>query len=213
MGAIALFAVFFFVPETLRSLVGNGSIYANPTPSQCIKRRLSKETTRQPKARCPHKKLPNFLEPFLVLRYPDISISLVINGLFTSIMYCFMTTTPTHFTTIYGLNELQVGLCYLPYGLGCVIGSLVSGRLLNRDFRAIARKQGIAPDEIKKSGKLALDYPIHRARLRSAWGLMIFGIAVTIVYGWTLYKEVHLAVPVILQFLGMQIYISLQVYA
>ncbi|KAG2218881.1 hypothetical protein INT45_003948 [Circinella minor] len=202
MGVVAFFAIFFFVPETLRSLVGNGSIYANPTPSQWIKQKLSKENTRKPKAQRPHKKIPNFLEPFLVLRYPDICISLVINGLFTAIMYCFMTTTPTHFTTIYGLNELQVGLCYLPYGLGCVIGASVSGWLINRDFRTIAGKEGIAPDEVKKSGKLALNYPIHRARLHSAWVLMTFGIGVTIVYGWTLYKEVHLAVPVILQFLA-----------
>ncbi|KAI9246064.1 major facilitator superfamily domain-containing protein [Phascolomyces articulosus] len=206
MGAVGLILVFFFVPETLRSLVGNGSGYANPTPSQWIKRRIAnKKTGPQPSAPTTSKgprKFPNFLEPFIFLRYPDVIIGMAINGCFTAVMYCFMTTTPTYFSSIYGLNELQVGLCYLPFGVGCFVGSSVSGRLLNKDFRTIALKQGITPDEIKKSGKLALDFPIYRARLRSCWISMILGELVTIVYGWTLCAETHLAVPIILQFLG-----------
>ncbi|KAI9246071.1 major facilitator superfamily domain-containing protein [Phascolomyces articulosus] len=187
VGAVGLILVFFFVHETLRSLVGNGSGYANPTPSQWIKQR---------------RMIPNFLEPFLILRYPDVFFAMLINGCFTYFIYCLMITTPPYFSSIYGLNELQVGCCYISLGAGIIFGSFLSGRLLNRDFRVIAMKQGIAPDEIENSGKLALDFPIYKARLRSCWVAMIIEVFVTLAYGWTLYKKTHLAIPIMLQFLG-----------
>ncbi|KAI8141950.1 major facilitator superfamily domain-containing protein [Fennellomyces sp. T-0311] len=204
IGAVGLLAVIFLLPETLRSIVGNGSGYANPTPTQWLKKHLSKE----PPTMSPHvgksrfRTMPNFLEPFLFLRHPDVILVMIINGLYSAILYTYMTTTPTYFSKIYGLNELQVGLCYLPYGFGCMFGSTLGGRILNRDFKIIARKQGIPPEKVKSSGKLSLDFPIYTARLRTSWIQPVIGQAITISYGWVLYSEAHLAVPLILQFIA-----------
>ncbi|KAI9246070.1 major facilitator superfamily domain-containing protein [Phascolomyces articulosus] len=207
MGLIGLVLVFFFLPETLRSLVGNGSGYANPTPSQWFKhRKISNKNVTSFEPLTPTtRKIPNFLEPYLVLRNPDVTIIMMINGCFTYLPYCIMVTTPPHFSTIYGLSELQVGLCYICLGTGMIFGSFLSGRLLNRDYKVIALEQGIALDEIKKSGKLALDFPIYLARLRSCWVAMVLDVFVALGYGWVLYTKALLAVPVILQFLGATI--------
>ncbi|KAI9246069.1 major facilitator superfamily domain-containing protein [Phascolomyces articulosus] len=202
VGVIGFVAVLFFLPETLRSLVGNGSGYANPTPQQWLKRRLTKGPKPPKTDMSRFRRIPNILEPFLFLRHPDVIFTMIINGCYSAILYTYMTTTPSHFTTIYGLDQLQVGLCYLPYGFGCMVGSTLGGRILNRDFRIIARKQGMTPEQVKKSGKLASDFPIYLARLRSAWIPLTLGQLVTIVYGWTLHAEAHLAVPLILQFLA-----------
>ncbi|KAI8142214.1 major facilitator superfamily domain-containing protein [Fennellomyces sp. T-0311] len=203
IGAVGLLAVIFLLPETLRSIVGNGSGYANPTPTQWLKKRLSKENpSTLPRAgKSRFRTIPNFLEPFLFLRHPDVILTMIINGFHSAVLFTYMTTTPTYFYKIYGLNELQVGLCYLPYGLGSIIGSTLGGRILNHDFKVVARKQGIPPEQVKSSGKLSLDFPIYIARLRTSWILPVIGQALTISYGWVLYSETHLAVPLILQFL------------
>ncbi|KAI7854747.1 major facilitator superfamily domain-containing protein [Circinella umbellata] len=203
VGVVGVVAVIFFLPETLRSLVGNGATaYANPTPQQWLKRRLTKEP-KQPKIDSSRfRQIPNILEPFLFLRHPDVLLTMVINGCYSAILYTYMTTTPTHFSRIYGLDQLQVGLCYLPFGFGCIVGSTVGGKILNRDFKITAQKQGMTPEQVKKAGKLSTDFPIYHARLRSAWMQLTLGQLVTIVYGWTLYAEAHLAVPLILQFIA-----------
>ncbi|KAI9479607.1 major facilitator superfamily domain-containing protein [Zychaea mexicana] len=206
VGAVGFFAVLFLLPETLRSLVGNGSGYANPTPTQWMKRRAAKGPVPPKADMSRFRQIPNVLEPFLYLRHPDVILTMIINGCYSAILYTYMTTTPTHFSTIYGLDQLEVGLCYLPYGFGCITGSYLGGRILNRDFRVVARKQGMTPEQVKKSGKLSLDFPIYRARLRSAWIPITLGQLVTVVYGWTLYAKAPLAVPLILQFIaGMSI--------
>ncbi|KAG1061294.1 hypothetical protein G6F42_027716 [Rhizopus arrhizus] len=43
VGAAFFVAIFFLLPETLRSLVGNGSGYANPTPIQWWRRRQAQK--------------------------------------------------------------------------------------------------------------------------------------------------------------------------
>ncbi|KAI7854745.1 major facilitator superfamily domain-containing protein [Circinella umbellata] len=207
IGVVSILVVLFFLPETLRSLVGNGSIIVNPTPQQWIQRKISKSkvqnqpTENTTKTFSQYRRLPNFIQPFMVLRYPDVILVLTINGCYYAILFVYMTTTPTHFQNIYGLNTLEVGLCYIPYGIGSVVGSFIAGRILNRDFKIIAEKQGMQPDEVKKSGKLDPDFPIYRARLRSAWIQFTISQLVTIAYGWTLYVQAHLAVPLVLQFI------------
>ncbi|KAI9479606.1 major facilitator superfamily domain-containing protein [Zychaea mexicana] len=204
MGAIGLFTVLFFLPETLRSLVGNGSIYANPTPSQWLKRRLSKDPSllesSATKSQRSHR-IPNFLDAYLVLRHPDVILIMTINGCYMAILFTILTSTSTHFSIIYGLDTLQIGLCYIPYGVGSVCGSFMMGRMLDRDFRITAYKHGMSPEEVKRSGKLSTDFPIYRARLRTTWIQMTICQLVIIAYGWTLYVEAHLAVPLILQFI------------
>ena len=219
IGSVGLITVLFFLPETLRSLVGNGSRQANPTPSQWIKQKYLSRQSADPKTQFPtpslsennstarsksrFKKFPGFIESFMVLRYPDVILIMIINGCFMAMLFTFMTTTPTYFSEIYNLNTLQVGLCYIPYGAGSVVGSFTTGRfVVDRDFRIIARKYGMDPEQVRKTGKLTLDFPIYRARLRTVWIQMTICQIVIISYGWTLYAQAHLAVPLVLQFIG-----------
>ncbi|KAJ8654558.1 hypothetical protein O0I10_009740 [Lichtheimia ornata] len=211
IGGVALVAVFFFLPETLRSLVGNGSGYANPTPTQWLRKKaLQQENNNDAAAAAAVKepslsrflKFPRVWQPFLYLLQPDVAFMMISNGLVAAMLAVYMTTTPTHFEAIYGLDELQVGLCYLPFGGGCVLASFMQGRILNRDFRAVARKLGYTSPEKLKSGNLPADFPIFKARLRTIWVQILLLQAVTVCYGWVLYKEVHLAAPLILQFIA-----------
>ena len=57
-------------------------------------------------------------------------------------------------------------------------------------------------EQVKKFDKLPTDFPIYRARLRSSWIHIILCQLVTIIYGWSLYAKVHIAIHLILQFIG-----------
>ncbi|KAI9246065.1 major facilitator superfamily domain-containing protein [Phascolomyces articulosus] len=216
---IDLIAILLFVPETLRSIIiakGNNRSSSNSclSPIQWVKKRLSKtpspkedeetpsdpiETTTTSKNTKPHSS-PNFLHQFLFMRYPDVALIMTINGYYMAMQYCFLTTTPPHFSRIYGLNTLQIGLCYLPFGFGCVAGSFVLGKLLNHDFRTVAIKHGMTPQQVKKSGKIAMDFPIYYARLRSTSIKAIVGTVTVLVYGWTLHVRAHISIPLVIQF-------------
>lgn len=205
IGGLALVTIFFFLPETLRSLVGNGSGYANPTPTQWLRKKALQPKSNDVKEPSLSRflKFPRVWQPFLYLLQPDVAFMMISNGLVASMLAVYMTTTPTHFEAIYGLDELKVGLCYLPFGGGCVLASFLQGRILNRDFRSVARKLGYTSPEELKSGKLPADFPIFKARLRTIWIQILLLQAVTLCYGWVLYKQVHLAAPLVLQFLGI----------
>lgn len=199
-GAALFVITFMFLPETLRSLVGNGSGYANPTPIQWFKRRIKKRqgVPLPPSAGWKRfKTFPNFLEPARYLLQADVTAMLIYLALHYAVYYAFLVSMSSMFAELYGLNQLQVGLCYLVQGFGCVLGSLIGGRLLDRDYRILARKRGFSE---KEQGKLPLDFPIYWARLRTVWIHSGVVQIITIIYGWILSIHSHMAVPLTLQF-------------
>jgi hypothetical protein len=88
-------------------------------------------------------------------------------------------------------------------GLGCVLGSLATGKLMDRDYkRAEVRyrtSKGLAADaEIKN--ETHPDFPLERARLGQVWWMLLLFCISTGVYGYS--TEWHIAVPLIMQFIG-----------
>lgn len=126
-------------------------------------------------------------------------------------------TIPFFFQQIYGFNDLQIGLCFLAYGSGAFIAALVAGKAMDWNYRRVAKKVGFAID--RKRGDDLRTFPIERksipnlpqllrnltnppgARLQVAFPALMIGNTSVLVYGWVLQQEVHLAVPLILQFL------------
>ncbi|KAI7900386.1 major facilitator superfamily domain-containing protein [Cokeromyces recurvatus] len=219
VGASFFIVIFLFLPETLRSLVNNGSGYANPTPYQWWQRRKAakKEKESTPTAviadddscstiihenkgnqKSRFLQIPNVTQPFLYLLEKDIAVALIYNAIHYATYYCYLTSTPSQFVLIYNMSEIQIGLCFLCQGVGCVLGSFVEGRLLNRDFRIIAKQSGF---ENTTRGKLPIDFPIFKARLRSVWINAGLIQVITLFYGWMLYIRAPLAVILVLQFI------------
>ncbi|CAO3636467.1 unnamed protein product [Mucor hiemalis] len=200
LGCTSLVSVGLFVPETLRSLVGNGSGYANPTPTQWLARRrgkLDEDHIAAVKARNGPRGKMNFLAPFIYLTEPDVFLVLWFNGVVYTVFYCFMTSTTKQFSINYPyLSELEIGLCFLCMGFGTILGSFIKGRWLDYDYRVVSKKlkeQGLSedPDE----------FPIFTARLRSLWYNLVLMVIATFIYGWMLVIDAPLPVPLIIQFL------------
>jgi MFS family permease len=95
----------------------------------------------------------------------------------------------TLFIEIYGLNEWEAGLIYLPFALGGTASTLFSGHLLDKAYRKARTKRRLMTDRI--NGDDLDNFPIEKARLSVMWIPMLLITLCTVAYGWVLqYKQV-----------------------
>jgi hypothetical protein len=170
-----------------------------------------------------------FLDAAKYLKEKDILTSLIFGGVVYAVWSMVTSSTTGLFKGAFRLNELLLGLVFLPngtttplaelcfgtlsifeLGLGTIVGSTIIGKLLNKDFahaeRAYKASRRLPPD-YKLSGKeLPDDFPIEHARLNRVWWITSLFILSTAAYGWTLAfgsftsKRGAIAVPLTLQF-------------
>ncbi|KAJ3973651.1 major facilitator superfamily domain-containing protein [Lentinula raphanica] len=212
---VAFLVVIIFLPETLRSIVGNGSL-----PTTFIHQPLIRVVGRGragplivPSASQHKNKKFKIQNPFLILKNLDIVLILFFNGIVNAVYYSVTATISTLFASAYPfLDETQVGLCFLSIGGGMFLGSLSSARILDWEFKRVAkeveRKRELErvegtdqPREKQKTGKYDEDYPIEKARLRLVPLFMIFFVGSNLGYGWCIERQVHISAPLILQFI------------
>lgn len=51
---------------------------------------------------------------------------------------CIQASLSSLFIDIYGFEELEVGLVYLPFGFGCLIASFISGMLFFYTYQILS---------------------------------------------------------------------------
>ncbi|KAL7629749.1 hypothetical protein AAE478_001272 [Parahypoxylon ruwenzoriense] len=188
------------VPETGRKVVGNGTIPPqgwNMTLIDYI--RFRRQTRNRPSAHVRQKiRFPNPLHTLAVLGNKDLALVLFYNAtLYLGFMIATVTIS-SQFAEIYHYNDIQLGLCYIPIGLATIISSVCNGFIADWNYRRIAKKIGISVD--RKRGNDLRNFPIEKVRLQLVYPLVIIGAAAYIGYGWALYKETHVAVPLVLSF-------------
>ncbi|KFY44179.1 hypothetical protein V494_01603 [Pseudogymnoascus sp. VKM F-4513 (FW-928)] len=192
-----LLLIIFFLPETARNIVGNGSaipfgIYKLPTTNK------RSAVIDGPPAKHPEIRFPNPLLSLYVLRKWDTAITILAFSILYMIYMSVQTSLGSLFVIKYSLSDLQGGLVYLPFGVGCALAAFFTGRLLDRDYRLTAQKYDFPLD---KSRLVDLDtFPIVRARLRSIYAPILMAICTISGYGWCLESKAHIAIPLVLQF-------------
>lgn len=207
MAAVMLILLFLFVPETLRSLVGNGSGYANPTPSQWFYRHKSPSSPpplpQEPRTRSRFLQCPNFLASFVYLLQMDVLVTLVYGGLLYSCHYAYLVSATRLLNDHYGLTTIQIGLCFIPQGVGSVLGSHIVGKLLNWSFgKAVQRYEENHQAAIVDRTQIPLDFPIYRTRLRIIGPCFLVAQCITVGYGWLFHVNAPLVIPIIFQFIS-----------
>ncbi|KAJ1302720.1 hypothetical protein OPQ81_003035 [Rhizoctonia solani] len=215
-GLMLVFMILTF-PETLRTIVGDGSIppqkwNQTPIPILVSRKRAS----------------PLYI--FRAFTQPDILLVLVSTGIIYSLFYSVTTTTSPLFLSTYPyLTQSTVGLCFIAYGVGGALGSILIGRLLDYDWRKMEKsiissaastskqiedeqnktEQGEhttiqARDSQKETSTAAkLDkqvLPIEHTRLKRVPILFVLELGASIGYGWSIQQKAHIAVPLMLQF-------------
>ncbi|EMD36227.1 hypothetical protein CERSUDRAFT_115176 [Gelatoporia subvermispora B] len=193
------------LPETLRAIVGDGS-----TPPPHLYRPLFPIIGRgrfsaDPSARAPVRKFRN---PLLLFLYPDVSLLLLYQAIPYAVFYAVVASVSSLFQTVYPvLSEIEIGLCFLSIGGGMIIGGVVTGRLLDHDYRRIRQtlmRRAQESGEVEKAQAehvtMEEHFPIEHARLRTMPVYITVFIVTCIGYGWCLDKGASIAGPLVLLF-------------
>ena len=85
--------------------------------------------------------------------YPEIFVLLIFSGaLYDAVMYGVTASLSVIFKKVYpSLNETEIGLCFIPMGLGVLVGSLLSGRALDSQYRKTRDDESGKPELIRRS--------------------------------------------------------------
>lgn len=191
LSVLVLAILLVCLPETHRQIAGNGSIplqgvhkpfmyWVVPTP---------KAWTGNPATSAARKPLSasfkSVLTPFKQLLEKDI-LALLAWG---ALVYAVWSMVTSSSTTVLkkefpSLTDVELGLCFLPNGFGCVLGSILTGKLMDHNFRIVEkhyRRQHQIPDDVKIKGDQC--FPYERARLSPMPYLSGVFIIVTALYG------------------------------
>lgn len=143
-------------------------------------------------------RFPNPLTSLVILNDKENALLLSYNAFLFAAFYDVSAVIPSQFALIYNFNSLQIGLCYIPFGLGSLLAALVNGHLLDRNFARWCRKLNVP---IKKGRQTDLrHFPIEKARLQIAIPATYITIALVLAFGWTLHYSGPLALQMVILF-------------
>lgn len=207
-GGVFLVALVLLLPETLRSLVADGSkvpkglLAAWPLKFYQRKTRSGWEREQPPDidaaAATPAAATPtprksiDFLGPLRNLVNPLTSPIIFFIAIHYAIWQMGITIMSSLFHTNYNLSESQIGLTYIANGAGCILGTLITGKLLDRKYQGIKKAWRGAEE----------DLPLEKARLTYLPIFSIVQSAAILLFGWTLAypQQVTIALPIIATF-------------
>ena len=198
--AVWLIPYVLLVPETSRNVVGNGSRVPrgwNMTLVDYVRLRRKPKTQSQTEKR--KMRIPSPLRTLSIVFQKDMALLLVFNAMLYLVFMISVITISPIYAELYGLTDLQLGLCFLPYGVGCCAAAVGQGYILDWNYRRTARKIGFKIDY--KRGDDLSKFPIERARIQPVIPFLCVGLLAKIGYGWALHFQAPLAVPLVLIFL------------
>jgi MFS family permease len=192
LSTLVLVFLLIVLPETHRSVAGDGSVRLHgihkpfiywivSEPKEWVS---SRSSTTNPQKTAPVAFKSVFV-PLKMFLEKDIFLLLVWGALIYAVWSMVTSSTTTvlkqEFPT---LTDIELGLCFLPNGVGCVLGSILTGKLMDHNFRLVAkhyRRQHQIPEDIVLKGDKY--FPYERARLSPMPYLSGVFIIVTALYG------------------------------
>ncbi|RDW61323.1 hypothetical protein BP5796_11215 [Coleophoma crateriformis] len=205
LGALTLGLIVLLLPETLRSIAGNGTVRLTGFQRPLLYSfKEQPEVLKESESDTPKRTVTwsSLISPMRFLFEKDVFVSLFFGSIVYTVWSMVTSTTTDLFQTRFHLNNLMIGLAFLPNGAGCVAGSYLTGYLMDYDYRTVEsqyKKERGIPDDMKLDKKTADGFPIEKSRLRNIWWIVLIFIITTAVYGFSLNLNI-LAIPLILQF-------------
>jgi MFS family permease len=158
---VFLAILILFLPETLRSLVGNGSIPArglSQNPISHIRARLQKGNKFSPAVKSSKtlQKELNFLGPVRLIFGLEVSCAIFYLSIYYTGWQMTTSAMSTLFSRTYGLTSLSNGLTFMGNGAGFIIGTLSTGKILDYSYRRLKKTYNGPPE----------DFPLERRGFR-----------------------------------------------
>ncbi|KAF7714093.1 Uncharacterized protein PECH_003266 [Penicillium ucsense] len=211
-----LLAMLVLLPETLRSLVANGSHTSSSNvltkyPLVIYQRRTKVEWDPNDTPPQTTRKHIDLTGPFRILTTRDAAPIIVFLAIYYAVWQMSITAMSSLFKERYGLSEIQIGLTFIANGVGSMVGTLITGKILDLDYRKVRSKFEAQHDlEGPERAGDEKDFPLEKARLRL---IPIFAgsqCLSLILFGWTIQYTVHISVPIISTFITGWTVVSMQ---
>lgn len=188
-----------FLPETLRSIVGNGSVFP-PIQYRPLLPFMGRGHKDSDVDCLPARKSHN---PFRLFACVDVLNLLVFNGIQYAVFAAILATISSLFKENYPhLTETDIGICYLASGGGLALGAVFSGKLMDWDYRTAKQQliHNFTPEKGIPGHIINDDFPIEATRLKRLPLWIIIFCAACTGYGWCFQARTTIAVPLVLQF-------------
>lgn len=213
-GVSFLVALLVLLPETLRSRVGNGS----RMPSSLFTKYplifyqkhagvRNTDTAANDVGPLPPRKDIDLTAPFCILARKHAAPLIIFLAVYYAVWQMSITAMSSLFKSQYGLSETQVGLTFIANGVGSMVGTLVTGKILDKDYgkvKSAHEAQIIEAQGISQSTAAEEDrFPIEKARLRLVPIFSITQCLSIILFGWCIEfsSRVSIAIPIISTFI------------
>ncbi|KAI6785702.1 uncharacterized protein J7T54_006036 [Emericellopsis cladophorae] len=197
---------------TARKVVGNGSVPPPRMSNSLISARLHRKraasntnpesSPRQQTAgpaKLPRKiPIPNIWAAVRIVFEKDVGPLMIFMSLFVMANYAMIFPLQDDVRRRYDFNDVQVGLCFIPFAIGSVLGTLVMGRVLSWHYNRVAKRIGVSPD--RRKGDDVRNFPIEKARLDIIWPCLALILAAIASWGWVIDAGTILAAPLVVLF-------------
>ncbi|KAF9771575.1 hypothetical protein IL306_010781 [Fusarium sp. DS 682] len=204
-GGVFLIVLVLALPETLRGVVSNGGhTPTNPSAryplniyQKATKIKWDAAATPEPAER----RRIDILGPLRILCSKQAAPIIFFLAIYYAVWQMSITAMSTLFESKYGLTETQVGLTFIANGVGSIIGTLITGKILDNDYRRVKQLHESRIQNNPESPEAV--FPLEKARLRLVPVFAILQCLSIILFGWTIqyHKQVHIAVPIICTFI------------
>ncbi|TLD04590.1 itaconate transport protein-like [Venturia nashicola] len=224
--SLCVVGVLLLIPETLRRIAGNGEVplehwYYRPllwsflqnsrTPNRNLEDQTAPRTVSAEIKPAKPFSFKIFIRPFKLLCEWDALCALLFGGCVYTAWSMMVASTTYLLKDIYQFSTIQIGLCFLANGFGCIIGSISAGRYLNYDYRREAQlwqfARHIHPDTPLPSKVIPTSFPLEKARLGKGYVYTTVTIWSLLLFGWSLTApgpsndpKSHWIVPLLAQF-------------
>lgn len=202
-GGYLVFMV-LMLPESLRALVGDGSLRPYGIWRTLIPLHMVDDSLEGTDAEKQHTHRMNpppklnlqsmgFDRPWRAFLQPDLALMILSFAIPFGVYTMVTSSLSPALTNVYHYNSIEVGLCYMPLGIGSALGSILAGKLLDFEYRRAFQKHG-------------KNLNLHHTRLKHAFLFNFIFTAFVLASEWCMdVKEfdqpVHIAVPMVLLFL------------
>lgn len=205
------------LPETLRSRVANGSVVPRGSWFARFPLNMYQKTTKVEwdsdalSPPLPPPKKIDVLAPLRILGSKFATPIVVFLAVCYTVWQMSITAMSSLFQDRYGLSQLHIGLTFIANGVGCIVGTLVTGKILDADYRRVKAKLQ-PPSASATSDDDEKSFPIERARLRLLPLFSILQCLAILLFGWTIQypQQVPIAIPIISTFVTGWMAISTQ---
>lgn len=211
---VFLLLLILLLPETLRAIVRNGTrVPSSPLAKYPLSyyQRTTKLAWSSESASAepiPRKRI-DVTGPFRILISKHAAPIIFFLAIYYAAWQMSITAMSSLFSDHYGLSETQIGLTFIANGVGSIIGTLITGKFLDHDYRRVKAHFDSQSHSNAESGDIISnsstkpEFPLEHARLRLIPIFSLLQCLSIALFGWTVQfpHKVHIAIPIISTFI------------